>query len=585
MRPLASILLNVWIASLCAGQSTAPIPADPYELVTGNSASAKPADRTQALALLNKAKRPMRLLAPMTPPYFLSVSFTAMGDAANSGPGEFSQLWLGSQNSRWTAKFGDVYVSRVHTNEGTFDEKRVPLVPMRVHMLRNALFWAAQGLTAASQFRSAAVALEGRPATCLLVSDQPEAVESPARRWDESEYCIDDQTQLLKILSVAPGSYTVYSYAAGQSFQGQPMPDRIKTYLGGLVAIDANVRIDEPSAAGSSPPALTAEMIAAGRPVGLDEPLRRILNFREASTTGAPATVVVNAQVGPDGKVVNQELCVATDRSLTERALDRVKTMEFGRSDVQRQAYVEVRFSTPSAAPITAPKGTSTPRNVPAVPYYLERTVSMPNSRFDTKEILGRRSDGATVRMAWVGPADHGQFVRELKFPDGRSLTLYDSVKAKVTWPALSEVETSLLRSKAVTGTDCSAGRTLLRHDQVAGEEVDVFQNTAGPYRVALWAAPRLGCESLYVNSEAIQQDGSFRPSAETKTTRLVIGEPQAYLFEIAPDLVEAKPSEAMRRLWESLDLGLDAEQKAAMLRDLERQGADADRRYQSNRK
>jgi hypothetical protein len=527
----------------------------------------------------------MRLLAPITPPYFLSVSFTATGDPANSGPGEFKQLWLGAQNSRWTAKFGDSYVSRVSSKEGTFEEKRVPLVPMRVHMLRNALFWAAQGLTAASQFRSAAVELDGRPATCLLVSDQPEAVESPARRWDESEYCIDDQTQLLKILSVAPGSYTVYSYAAGQSFHGQPMPDRIKTYLGGLVAIDANVRIDEPSAAGSSPPALTAEMIAAGRPVGLDEPLRRILNFGEASTTGAPATVVVNAQVGPDGKVANQELCAATDRSLTGRALDRVKTMEFGRSNVQRQAYVEVRFSTPSAAPI-APKGTSTVRDVPAVPYYLERTVSMPNRRFDTKEILGRRSDGATVRMAWVGPAEHGQFVRELKFPDGRSLTLYDSVKAKVTWPAMSEVETSILRAKAVAGTsDCSAGRTLLRHDQMEGQEVDILQTTAGPYRVTFWAAPKLGCENLYVNSEAVQQDGSFRPSAETKTTRLAIGEPQAYLFEIAPDLVEMKPSAAQHRLWESLDLGLDADQKAAMLRDLEREGAEADRRYQGNRK
>jgi hypothetical protein len=40
------------------------------------------------------------------------------------------------------------------------------------------------------------------------------------------------------------------------------------------------------------------------------------------------------------------------------------------------------------------------------------------------------------------------------------------------------------------------------------------------------------------------------------------------------------KPSEAQRRLWESLDLGLSAEQKAAMVRNMEREGAEADRRY-----
>ena len=74
-------------------------------------------------------------------------------------------------------QFGDFQVSRVHTREGTFDEKPVAgLVPMRVHMLRNALFWAAQGLTAGSQFRSAAWNGKSRPTTCLLVSDRPEAL-------------------------------------------------------------------------------------------------------------------------------------------------------------------------------------------------------------------------------------------------------------------------------------------------------------------------------------------------------------------------------------------------------------------------
>jgi hypothetical protein len=525
MRLPVGLLAIVLVASACEAQIsvTAPIPANPYELVTGHDkATAKPADRSRALALLNKAKRPMRLLAPTTPPYLLTASFIAAGDPANSGPGELTELWLGSQGWRWTAKFGDFSVSRIHTQAGTFDEKPVQLAPMRVHMLRNALFWAGQGLTAGSQFRRAAVEWNGRPATCLLVSDQPEASDTSTRRWDESEYCIDDQTGLLQILSVAPGSYTVYSYAAGQSFHGQPMPDRIKIYVGGTVAIDATLRMEEPGAADSGLPAPTAEMIAAGQPVGLDEPMRRLIDLSDASVSGAALPVIVNAQIGPDGKVVDQELCAAADPSLVARALGQVKTMEFGGSTVQRQAYVEVRFVPPSSVPVTVLRETQMPPGPPVEPYYLERTVSRRDSGFGAKEILARRSDGAIVRMNSVGPVEQGQFARDLQFPDGRSLTLYDGIKAKVTWPLMSEIEIGFRRSKALAGTpDCSEGGRLLRHDQMEGQKVDVFQITAGSHRLTLWAAPALGCENLYVNSETMQLDGSFRPAVETKTTLL----------------------------------------------------------------
>jgi hypothetical protein len=124
------LLLNLWIASAVVAQvpPAAPVPSNPYELVTGK-ATAKPADRTQSLALLNKAKAPMRLLSPATAPYFLAVSFAATGDPANSGQGEFTELWLGSQSWRWTAKLGDFSVARVHTRAGTFDEQPVRLLP------------------------------------------------------------------------------------------------------------------------------------------------------------------------------------------------------------------------------------------------------------------------------------------------------------------------------------------------------------------------------------------------------------------------------------------------------------------------
>lgn len=73
---------------------------------------------------------------------------------------------------------------------------------------------------------------------------------------------------------------------------------------------------------------------------------------------------------------------------------------------------------------------------------------------------------------------------------------------------------------------------------------------------------------------------GEFRPSGETKTTRLVIGEPEAKLFEIGPDLVEMKPSEAQRRLVKSIDVS--EEVRAAMEREIESITAADDKRYQS---
>jgi hypothetical protein len=497
-------------------------------------------------------------------------------------------------------------VTRVHARIGTFDEKPVTLVPMRVHMLRNAIYWAAQGLTANSQFRSAAVEWNGRPATCLLVSDRPEAGDSPARRWNESEYCIDNETSLLQILSIAPGSYTVYSYA-GQSFHGQPMPDRIITYLDGAPVIDATFRMNEPGVAANGVPALTAEMIARGTPVTLDEPLKAIVNVA-VNVAGESGSVEVHAQIGPDGKVVEDELCAAADPSLAARALDRVKTMQFGRSETQRQGYIEVRFapeSAISAAPLSVrPVPTSPPAqpSIPIQPYYLERTVTFPPQSSDlpgvnvTKEILARRSDGAIVNMETNRLDKSGQYSRDLKFPDGRTLTLYDGVKAKTTWPVLSDPEIGTLGSKWAR-PDCGANgreRMLLRHEQMEGVDVAVIQQSSGSFRITTWEAPSLGCQHLYVKSEQMNSFGGFRVSAETQTTRLLVGEPDPRLFEVAPELVEMKPSEAEQLWLDSLKidfdaLGLNAQEKAAMQRELQselqREGAEADKRYQGKEK
>jgi len=582
MRFCALVFIGLLIAVAGSGQTVAAVPADAHELVTGaGGAVASAADATQALQLLNRAKRPMRLLAPMTPPYLLSVSFTATGEGANSGTGELSQLWLAGQQSRWTASMGNFSLSRVRIRGEAFDEKPVTSIPMRIHMLRNTIFWAAGTIPAGAKFRSAAVEWNNAPTTCLLMSDGRDAAASPARQWNEEEFCIDDRSGLLQILSFAPGNYTVYSYAKGQSFHGQPMPDRITTWIAGTMAIDASFSIDDPEA-GDVPQTPTSAMIANGPPTGLQDPAFMKFELPSAKVgTGEP--VIVNAQVGPSGKVLALEVCAAADGSLGPAALEAVRGMSFGPSDAQRQFYVEVVFTpTSNRSSMARPAGPATTR-VPLEAYYLERSGEDADGKAGSTEIHARRSDGATMWMMSFGPRESKKFTRELRFPDGRSVTVYDEIKAKVTWPLPGPIEMKFLREGVVDGpSDCAAGpsATLLRHDQIEGQDVDVIQSSAGDRRITIWAAPKLGCEGLRVRSEAPQGNGEFRTLTETRTTRLVMGEPEARWFEIAPDLVEMKPSEAQRKLWESMDLHLSAEDKAAMLRQLERQGATADARY-----
>ena len=577
---LSPLLLGLGVASLCISQTlTAPIPADPHELVTGTGKSqAAGIDRAQAVSLLNRSKNFMRLHAPTTPPHLLTMPFSATSNGKTE-TGEFTEF-QDKTGQRWTAKLGSFSMARDRIRGEAFDETPVSLLPMRIHMLRNTIFWAAGSVL--SQFRSAPAEWNNRPVTCLLMSDRPDAAATPSRRWDESEYCIDNQSGLIQILSFAPGNYTVYSYGKEQSFHSQPIPDRIVTYIGGTVAIDANFRLDEPSGPG---PALapTAEMLANPRPVGLQDPVRQRLEV-SSSHVGGEQVVIVNTQVGPDGKPAAQEVCAASDPSLAATAMERVNGMRFGESDAQRQIYVEVRFAPPSSVPAPMRMPATPVTMVPLAPYYLERNARDPKGGIDHKEVLARRSDGALLRISLAGPVDLALSSRDLEFPDGRHVTVYDSIKAKVTWPMPGAGEMHYLRARRTEGPgDCSAGiyGKLLRHDQVEGQDVDVVEMNAGTYRLTNSMAPKLGCESLYVKSEApARSGGSFQIAMETKTTKLIVGEPDPGLFEVAPDLEEMKPSEAQMKLLGSSDLGLSPEDKAAMLRQMQREFADADRRY-----
>ena len=60
--------------------------------------------------------------------------------------------------------------------------------------------------------------------------------ETQGRIWQEEEYCVDNNSGLIMVHSIAPGTFAVFGYNANQQFHGRTMPDRISIDVGGTLA-------------------------------------------------------------------------------------------------------------------------------------------------------------------------------------------------------------------------------------------------------------------------------------------------------------------------------------------------------------
>jgi hypothetical protein len=199
---------------------------DVREPVTGAiQVPATPADRAAALSLLERARQNSDMHIAGTPPFRLDATFLASGNVSYVGSGALSETWISGQHWRWTANLGDYSQSRIGRGQIGFDEQPVSAVPMRVHMLREAIFWPVRfgpGL----RIRTAAAQWNGMRLTCLLLGGYSD-VAAQSRMWAEQEYCVDNGSGVLRIYSPAPGTYLAYEYSKNQQFHGRYVPDRI----------------------------------------------------------------------------------------------------------------------------------------------------------------------------------------------------------------------------------------------------------------------------------------------------------------------------------------------------------------------
>jgi hypothetical protein len=333
-----------------------PVPSDPLELATGPVQIADTADKRAAiLALLERARQNDNLHAPAGAPFALKVSFVSSGQSLYTGPGEMEEVWLTPGTWRWAAHLGDYSQSRIYHNGMAYDTNAHAYLPLRLQMVRSAIFWPVSGNLADLLIRTAAASWKGAPVTCALVSGtRSEVTAIPGRRWQEEEFCVDPKSGLLQTYSVAPGIYNVYDYSNAFQFHGSTIARQISIVENGSPVVQ--VQLDSLQDAGPVDPASftpTAEMQGPG--VVIRGPLRFPQFMTNSQTTsGTVQPVIVHALLDVTGKVLEAESLEVANASLSDAALQLVRTSNYGPPPgrggvpVQREVFINVQFTPPS---------------------------------------------------------------------------------------------------------------------------------------------------------------------------------------------------------------------------------------------
>ena len=323
------------------GMPSVNVPPDPNEPVTGviETLTAQP-DRSKALAMMIRARKPQQFHTTRTPSFQLEATFTS-----TAGAGTLSDTWMNGGKWRWSGSVDNETAVRVGGEGLVYGSPNGGAIPPAVHVLRNAIFWAAAGVpNESASIRSSSVIWNGKPTTCMLFGPGPgELIEGP-RSWDEEEYCVDDASGQLQVHSFVPGTYVNYSYGTA-AFHGRTPPSGITIYSGGKKVLDAQLTMTDPGSPDDSLFIPTEQMRSYG-PVGTGMMPSRMLwtNPSPSVSEAAAKPVIVHASVDAQGIVVAEELSIASDPSLAQTALDLVKSRSFPPNGNIREMYIQVSF-------------------------------------------------------------------------------------------------------------------------------------------------------------------------------------------------------------------------------------------------
>jgi hypothetical protein len=361
---MSSRLWSAILALLLAAASALPqspprvaqLPYDPLALATGPTVVPDtPAKRELLLSLLERARQNGAMHTPGTAPFDMKVSFNSAGSNSHeTGYGEVEETWLDPSMWRWSARLGDYSQLRIFYQGAAYDDKPKGHMPLRLQMVRNAVFWPVAGDFEASLLRMAAAKWEGTDVACILISHRDnEATDTPGRRWEENEYCIDPKTGLLRTHSEAPGIYSAFDYDGGAQFHGRALPRQISIVESGATVLQ--IHLESITDANKDPNQFvpTHAMLSHGAGAMMVGPFR----FPEfvpapAGYNGEVKPVIVHAILDQKGKVLDAEVVQSSDSTLSGAALGVVwhssyrPTMREDRP-LQREAFINVKFTPP----------------------------------------------------------------------------------------------------------------------------------------------------------------------------------------------------------------------------------------------
>jgi hypothetical protein len=332
-------------------KQVAPVPGDPLELATGPVRVADTADkRASILALLERARQNTNLHAPGSAPYDLKVSFTSNGQSLYTGIGETEEIWAAPSSWRWTAHLADYSQERVYYHGIAYDANAHAYMPLRLQMVRQAIFLPIAGNFANSMIRVAKAHWNGIPLTCVLVSNaKPLSSDTQGRQWDEEEFCVDPKSGLLQTYSIAPGTYDVYDYTNPLEFHGRTLARQISIVENGTTVVQIQLdSVQDFESMGNELFKPTPGMHGPGAIITAPLRLRQLMRGGADSASAVVQPVIVRAALDESGKVLEAEVLQVSDPSLSDAALQLVKNTNYGPArggptPLQREIFVNVQ--------------------------------------------------------------------------------------------------------------------------------------------------------------------------------------------------------------------------------------------------
>lgn len=330
---------------------SASLPGDPLELVSGQTAvptqlANNPESRASVVDLLNRARKNYSLrggypASQTTPGYDLKVSFTVN----SGGQTEFDGDWLMEDvfdpnlGLRWIAKTGTAYaITHISAGGKSWSDGGANYIPLRLHEARAALFGS---IPSADDIRNQSIrtttaSFQGKQVTCILLAGSAvPKTPSPARRWEETEECIDPQSGLLQVHSQVPGRYFSYDYSDAPQIAGHIVPRKITvTEAGKVVSVITVDSLTEIPAADPSLFAPPDTIRANGRAITLAGAEKVVRPAMPTTTLGPP--VCVFGLVTSSGKLVDAHSLQPSNPN-SQAAVEAVGQMTFSQPTIGPQ--------------------------------------------------------------------------------------------------------------------------------------------------------------------------------------------------------------------------------------------------------